>query len=96
MKKLGSEDAQVPDRLGVGVAEPVRQVGVELRDFASGEHEVLFSEYSMASEVEAGGQMTGVIDFEFWLDVEFAHPGGELAYATSLAPQSQQKIDNGR
>ena len=42
---LGAEDAQELDRPRVGVAEPVREVGVEFGDFTGGEDEVLVTEY---------------------------------------------------
>jgi hypothetical protein len=42
---LRTENAQELHRLRVGVAEPVREVGVEFGDLARGEDEVLIAEY---------------------------------------------------
>jgi hypothetical protein len=42
---LGAEDAEEFHGVSVGVAEPVGEVGVEFRDFAVGEGEVLVAEY---------------------------------------------------
>lgn len=41
---LGAEDAQELHRTGVGVAEPVGEMGVEFGDLAGGEDEVLVTE----------------------------------------------------
>ena len=49
---LGAEDAQKLHRPFVGVAEPVRQVGVEFGDLARGEDEVLVGEHEAQSSVE--------------------------------------------
>jgi DNA-binding MarR family transcriptional regulator len=49
---LRAEDAQEFDGPGVGVAEPVREVGVEFGDLAGGEDEILLTEHHAKPSVE--------------------------------------------
>jgi hypothetical protein len=69
---LRAEDAQELDRLSVGIAEPVREVGVEFRDLAASEIEVLAAEDHAQSPVEDIQPVVSLVRARVWFEVGWA------------------------